>query len=494
MWEDFIDTETIGAFSADTLKTTHPIAVKVNTPNEVEEIFDEISYGKGGSILRMIESYLGEEEFRKGVSNYLKKYQYKNAKAEDLWNSLSKTSSKPIKKIMESWINQPGYPIIELNEKKNKLLLKQRRFNSHKPQTWLIPLILRDNKKILKKVISKREEKIKIKSTWLKANYEQEGFYRVKYSKNNLKKLELLVLSKKISVLDRWGIQNDLFNLALIGEISLDNYLEFVKSYEKENSYFVLSDIYANLYQLYYLFQNTQTWKTVWPKFKSHISKPFENNFKRLKWEPKKKENINDSLLRPLTISFLSFVEDKKIIEEGMKKLNANLHPDIQGAVYSLIAQNGDFNLYKKLLKKYEKIKNIEEKVKLLSTLYKFKDKKALEASLKYALSLKIKTQDLRTVFAIISSNPHYKNLFLNWVKSNWKKLKDFEKTHFVFMGFLETLITSHTDKSKLEEIKKFLDKHKVKYEKTKANSFEIADINFNFIRKNSKILEKYFQ
>ena len=72
MWEDFVSDSTGGAMDADMLKTTHPIAVKVSSPNEIEEIFDEISYGKGGSVLRMIESYLGEETFRTGVSNYLK--------------------------------------------------------------------------------------------------------------------------------------------------------------------------------------------------------------------------------------------------------------------------------------------------------------------------------------------------------------------------------------------------------------------------------------
>ena len=123
-----------------------------------------------------------------------------------------------------------------------------------------------------------------------------------------------------------------------------------------------------------------------------------------------------------------------EITKEGLEKLNANLHPDVQGAVYNLIAQNSDFNSYKKLLKKYEKTKNIEEKVKPLSALYKFKEKEALKASLKYSLSSKIRIQDLRTVFSTINSNPYYKPLLLSWVKSNWKKLRNLVDNNLVVM------------------------------------------------------------
>jgi len=76
----------------DSLLGSHPVRVPVNNPDEIAEIFDEISYGKGASILRMIEEYLGERSFREGVYRYLKKFEYSNATASDLWDSLSLSS------------------------------------------------------------------------------------------------------------------------------------------------------------------------------------------------------------------------------------------------------------------------------------------------------------------------------------------------------------------------------------------------------------------
>jgi tricorn protease interacting factor F2/3 len=115
-------------FSSDSLRSTHPIEVEIKSPNEIEEIFDEISYEKGGSVLQMIEGYLGEENFRKGVSYFLSRYKYSSATSKDFWNSLSKLSDKPVKKIMESWVRQAGYPLVEATLKGSKLHLKQKRF------------------------------------------------------------------------------------------------------------------------------------------------------------------------------------------------------------------------------------------------------------------------------------------------------------------------------------------------------------------------------
>src|SRR3989344_3757472 len=119
-WEDYLEFETLGALEQDSLKSTHPISVNVKSPNEIEEIFDSISYGKGGSVLRMIDDFLGEENFRKGVASYLNEFKYKNTVSEDFWNHLSKSSKIPVKEIANSWINQKGYPLVKVSEKNSE--------------------------------------------------------------------------------------------------------------------------------------------------------------------------------------------------------------------------------------------------------------------------------------------------------------------------------------------------------------------------------------
>ncbi|EQD34181.1 puromycin-sensitive aminopeptidase, partial [mine drainage metagenome] len=99
--------QTVSSMTSDSLNSTHPINVKVESPNDIEQIFDEISYGKGGSILRMIHNYVGDENFRKGVAEYLKEFKYGNAEGSDLWDNLGRVSGLPVNRIMEDWINQP---------------------------------------------------------------------------------------------------------------------------------------------------------------------------------------------------------------------------------------------------------------------------------------------------------------------------------------------------------------------------------------------------
>lgn len=71
-----------------------PFQIEIDNPNELDEIYDNITYAKSNSINRMLCSYLGEETFQKGLRIYLKKFQYGNAVTTDLWNALSEASGQ----------------------------------------------------------------------------------------------------------------------------------------------------------------------------------------------------------------------------------------------------------------------------------------------------------------------------------------------------------------------------------------------------------------
>src|SRR5207245_5054357 len=96
--------------------------------SEIEEIFDDISYGKGASIIRMLEAYAGEDHFMRGVRSYLEKYKFSNAAGEDLWNQIEHVSKTRVKAIMNEWIRKPGYPIVNVKLDGKKLIIRQERF------------------------------------------------------------------------------------------------------------------------------------------------------------------------------------------------------------------------------------------------------------------------------------------------------------------------------------------------------------------------------
>ena len=113
--QQFVTKELQNVMRLDALETSHPINVVVHHPNKINEIFDEISYKKGASIIRMLAAFLGEETFRKGLSNYLRSRQYGNAVQDDLWNALTKQAAIPlpracvnVKEIMDTWTWKMG--------------------------------------------------------------------------------------------------------------------------------------------------------------------------------------------------------------------------------------------------------------------------------------------------------------------------------------------------------------------------------------------------
>ena len=132
VWTQFVSSDTNRALSLDGLRNSHPIEQEVHNPAEIGELFDAISYSKGASVLRMLESFLGAETFRRGLHEYLEKHQYANAVRADLWNALGEVSGQPVAEIMDTWVMQTGYPVldvgIERSEGNINLHMLQRRF------------------------------------------------------------------------------------------------------------------------------------------------------------------------------------------------------------------------------------------------------------------------------------------------------------------------------------------------------------------------------
>ncbi|XP_054168713.1 endoplasmic reticulum aminopeptidase 1-like [Oppia nitens] len=160
MMEQFVVTTTQYAMAMDSLQTSHPIRADVKNPTEIEAIFDMISYKKGASLIRMLDNFLGIDNLRIGLSAFLHKYQYKTAKTSDLWHSFSDASrihGINVSAIMDTWVNQKGFPVITVRRIGNQLMLNQRRFLSSIPDSdniddpsdispfgykWIIPVTI----------------------------------------------------------------------------------------------------------------------------------------------------------------------------------------------------------------------------------------------------------------------------------------------------------------------------------------------------------------
>src|SRR5437667_10123837 len=191
VWQDFVRTQTAGAMGRDGLRSTHPIEARVKNPEEIEELFDEISYGKGASILRMIEAYIGPDKFQKGVAQYLQKFRYSNASGHDLWSSLQEASGTDVGRIMQGWISQEGFPVIKATLVDGRLSLEQERFlltGGTSKQTWPIPVTINIDGKTQSLLLDKKKAEVNLPTTprSLKLNVDQTGFYVVQYDGKEL--------------------------------------------------------------------------------------------------------------------------------------------------------------------------------------------------------------------------------------------------------------------------------------------------------------------
>jgi tricorn protease interacting factor F2/3 len=147
-WSYFVNRNLIWALSEDSHTATHPVKVPIRSAGELNEITDDVTYGKGASVLRMVEAYVGEEPFRRGVSRYLERYRFANARAQDLWRSIAELSEKPVERVMSEWITRPGYPVLNVTLAGRTLTVRQERFwcdGRSSPETWPVPLRVTSN-------------------------------------------------------------------------------------------------------------------------------------------------------------------------------------------------------------------------------------------------------------------------------------------------------------------------------------------------------------
>ncbi|MFA5931833.1 MAG: M1 family metallopeptidase [Candidatus Paceibacterota bacterium] len=491
IWTQFSTSDLGVALRLDALKSTHPIEVEVHHPDEIGEIFDEVSYSKGASIIRMLADYLGEKDFRDGLRYYLKKHSYKNTETLDLWRAFEKVSKKSVAKMMHNWTSKPGYPVIKASMVKNKLSLTQERFFASpkskalaKDKTiWQVPI----------KVVSSE--------AYLKINFCETGFYRTAYSKELLEKLIEPVSKKLLSPRDRLGIVRDLFALAEAGTIPTTDALEFLKAFKNEDNYTVWVEIASGLSRLGQIIAKTPA--------KENLDKLVLDLFSpvalRLGWDKKlapskggENETHADTLLRSLALSRAGVSGDKKIISEARKKFsqiqkNHQVSPDIRGAVYSIVATHGGIKEYNILIKQYKKETLHEEKNRIGNALGDFSNPKILKMACEFALSKNVRIQDTVGILSGVGANPHGRDIWWNFIQKNWKTLVSRYGEGGLTLGRAVKAISGSSEEKHLKNFKKFFANHEAPGAKRAIEQIiERLEGNIAWLKRDKKVIHSF--
>src|SRR6266849_8512444 len=321
IWQDFVKNSTGGAMARDALNSTHPIEAKVRSPGEIEELFDEISYGKGASILRMIEAYIGPDKFQKGVSKYLQQFRYSNAAGRDLWNHLQQASGVDVSRVMEEWISKVGYPVVTAVLSQGKRVLEQERFllsGSRESQTWPIPVSIMVDGKTQQLLLDKEKADVRVSNPRsVKLNVERTGFYRIDYRGSEL---QSLVWASKLSGLDRYGLANDAWAFLSSGNMSWKEYQSLLERFSNEEEYLPAFEVSERLTSLF----------QIAPRKVVDLSRRYHKS--QLSILERKKDE-NSSLLKGTVAVRLALLDDAYAREAGSKFKNlSTVEPDMKRA------------------------------------------------------------------------------------------------------------------------------------------------------------------
>ena len=493
LWNQFVEDAMNVAMGLDSLKTTHPIDVKVNSPAEIREIFDAISYDKGGCVLRMLENYVGEPNFQKGLKKYLSDFKYKNAKGQDLWDAIGKASGMPVTTMINTWLKQPGFPLVEINQDGNNLKIKQKRYllesdKKFSKGLWSIPLSLGLEKETSKTLFSKKSMSVKLPKNTIGfvANYGRKGFYRVKYDEGILLDLKMLVDQKRIPPIDRWAIQNDLFSLCVSGDEQVRNYLDFSDAYFDEDSYLASVNVAHNLASLYFRAFDEKFIEEI----RSYTINYFRKILSNLGWEPQKSDKHTDALLRTFTIAVLGKMNDDSVTDEAIRKYQkflkspSSLSPDLIETICSIAAWNGNSKTFAELKKLYTNAKTMEEKLRFLGAMCGFQDKKLLVKTLNFSQTPEVRSQNMQLPIMKVAGNPYGEKVLWPWLKKNWKNINKKVGHGNPLFNRIVASITGVADDSMENEIKLFFKNNPTPgTERTQSQTLERIRINSKFLR-----------
>jgi tricorn protease interacting factor F2/3 len=474
-WQQFLYGPTASAMARDALLENFAIEIPGGEHVVINVSTAPIIYSKGGSILRQIQGYIGADNFQKGLQHYLKTYEYANAASEHLWGSFEKASEQPIGKMMKSWIEQAGFPVISVKKTGNKLVLTQKRFTflpNDADQIWRVPITIcffSETAEMERLTFlmdgSRHEIEIPQHTNTYKVNDKQTGFYIVNYDDTeNLDALGRWVRDQKLPSEDRWGLQNDLFSLCKSGNVSIRDYLRFLLYYEDETSFLPLMSISNNLQHADLVIGGQ-----IQEKIVSLVRPWFEGVLKQIGYEPTPDEKHTTAILREQLLWHAVLSTSKSATAFARKQFTAlmqgkTVHPDLMKSVLQVGAFTGNEQTFEWLHQKLRSSKIEHERMNILMALGCFKEKAQIKKSQQYILD-EVPARNKFIPVVAMAANAYAIPLLWDWYVSNLEQIEQF---HPMLYERVVAAIVPMAGLNREQEVKEFFENYMQKTDKAK--------------------------
>ncbi len=422
--------ERSGAFETDSLVSTRPVEFEVRSPADCEGMFDVLTYQKGGALLRMLEQYLGAERFRAGVSHYLQLHSYANTETNDLWDAIEATSGEPVRRIMDSWIWQPGYPIVSASMVDGALELRQQRFSFDDAsmgdvQRWAIPVHVRAGGETITLLLDDAATSVALDPAAVEdpivVNSGGHGFYRVAYSDELRARLDSTTIAS-LDTLERYNLVDDAWAATVAGRMSAPELLDFLSAFGDEREHSVWQAIAIALKGLSRLLDDGPEREA----FQANVRTLASPTLCAL-GDPTDSEGDLTSKLRGLLVQLVGVIGDDVGVQSRCREwfdvASADptaVDPELISAATSVIAATGDANTYEQLKNRFLTATTPQEQLRHLYALAEFGDEALLLATCEFAMSSDVRTQNAPFLLRAAIANRRHGPAAWAFLRDRW--------------------------------------------------------------------------
>jgi puromycin-sensitive aminopeptidase len=424
------------AMSTDGLRATRSVEFPVGRPEEAEAMFDVLTYQKGGSVLRMLEQYLGPETFRKGISHYLATHAHGNTESSDLWDAIEAVSGEPVRQIMTSWIHQGGYPMISVGldgSDPSVVKLSQRRFlsdGSDSPETWAVPVNLRAsvNGQVQRERLLLDSESGSFSFAgpvdWVVVNDGAWGFYRTRYSTELWQRLSSAGPLKVLGPLERLQLVGDIWAALSAGQADLGDWAEIALAVAGEPDPDVWGALAGQLHLLDLLAADAD--RPALESFARRLARP---TWERLGWEPEAGEGNRTAIARSRVLSALASTgRDPEMLAGAARLLDDHLAgrsvpPDLVAASARIAVADGSADTWTRVREAYNSADNPQDQQRYLYALTETSERDLRVATMEMAAGPEVRAQDGPMVIAGVLGQPGQAEPW-SWVEENWDRLQ----------------------------------------------------------------------
>jgi aminopeptidase N len=420
--------------NVDAQPTTRAIRASATTPAEINQLFDGIAYGKASDVLRTVENYLGPETFRKGVHAYLAAHEFGNATAQDFWNAQTETSHKPVDRIMESLVEQPGVPILTFGAPAGgRVPVEQRRFylspgvTPNPGEKWTLPVCFKTATESQEcDLLTPAASNLKAPASGLFfANAGSMGYFRSIYAPVQYKELvdnveSGLTPSERISLVgDEWAQVRA--NKATVGD-----YLSLVTALKSDPDAYVISTAFEGLSGIVYQVASTKEERNALDRW---IQSTFAPEYAKL-GPPSSDDSPNTRELRAELFGLLGYHGDDPAIAARAREIVGQYIADpsavdttLARTAAGVAAENGDAALFDKLQSLYETSTDSMIQEGALYLLTQFTNPALLDRALNFAVSGKVRNQDTAILLSTGLQIPENHEQTWQFIKSHWNQV-----------------------------------------------------------------------